>query len=451
MPPKKKGKSKSKKKSKEVDPEEKVRQELLHKALSLQGEAAQEDALEKQLSKQSESLKGYWEIEKKTRKERQRTLLEKEHRLQDIQDKHFISLGEYKQSIKEILFANQDEISEKTTQSFMEYQSLSDRHQNEVGQLHNELNEISNRIKDTSISYDRFKISMQQDCSDRAMALREEASHKIATLATYAEKQFKRTREDAERRLMEEVRQAEEQNDAAIQEVMEKNKDEIQQMRTTYSTTMNENLDEITKLRKEVVLLREQDRLDRQVLSELRNQNNDIIVPLETNRKDLHRLESDLDAFYKQKQDLDSQKQRLRRAENELKDIEWDHEVLFQKLQALETDRDDWKKKAQHSIHSARQKSNFKNLLLERKLSKLSMTGEQNTAAMAELLRKSNIDLDSLDQSQVHVTDVISEKKNQVELLKKKLQQIKDARASMMERHRSIIEKANKENIRMAA
>ena len=474
MPPKKKGGSKTKskgKKKKEIDPEEKLRQDLLEKALSLQQEIEQEHAREEQFQTQTGQLKGYWDIEKKVRDEKKQLLLEKEHRLQGIADKHTIELGQYKQIIKQLLFANQDELSEKTTQSFMEYQSLSDEHHNEVGQLYNELHDISNRIKETTMSYDTFKLSMRQGCNDDATILRDEARRKVATLASYSEQQYKHTRETSEKRLMDETKALEERNESTIQQVMEKNKNEIQQMRLDYSTTMNENLDTITRLRKEVVLLREQDRHDRRVLSDLQNRNNDILGPLETNRTDLTRLESDLDIFHKQKEDLDIQKQKLRRAEEELKGIEWDHEVLFQKLQALEVDRDIWKKRAQQSIHSAQQHANFQNLLrkslflfcfvaavimmkkpytcsnlllskVERKLGKLSLAGQKNTAAMAEILRKANVDLDTLkDQSsQICITDVIEEKNNQVGLLEQKLKRIKEAHATMIDRYKTLME-----------
>ena len=57
-------------------------------------------------------------------------------------------------------------------------------------------------------------------------------------------------------------------------------------------------------------------------------------------------------------------------------------DVLFQKVQASEADRDARKKRARRSIHSARQETNFHNLLLERELGRLSAKGEENTAAM---------------------------------------------------------------------
>ena len=67
-------KSKSKKKAKEVDPEEKERLDLLERAVALRGEADKEKALETQFQAQSESLKQFWEMDKKLREDRQRHL-----------------------------------------------------------------------------------------------------------------------------------------------------------------------------------------------------------------------------------------------------------------------------------------------------------------------------------------------------------------------------------------
>ena len=339
MPPKKKA-GKKKKSKKEVSPEEQRRQDLLQRALALQGEAQNEQALEAQFAKQTEQLQGYWEIEKKERDARKRTLLEKEHRLRGIKDGHTVELGKYKQTVKELLFANQDELAEKTTQSFVERQSQSDRHQNEVGQLHDELQDVSIRIQETNASHDKYKLSMRNGSIDSVAALREEAGLRIASLAAYSDEQFRRTRSDAEKRLMDETTELEGRNEAAIQGATEKYAEEIQQLRTKYNTVMNANLDTIATLRKEVVLLREQDRHDRRALGDLRNRNTGIVVPLETNRKDVDRLASDLDVFQRQKQDLAAQKDKLRHAQRDLEEIEWDHEVLFQKLEALELDRD---------------------------------------------------------------------------------------------------------------
>ena len=217
-------------------------------------------------------------------------------------------------------------------------------------------------------------------------------------------------------------------------------------MRTSHGIIMTKNLDRIAALRREVALLKEQDRRDRYVLSDLQTQNENIVLPLEENTKLLHQLESDVEICNQQKHDLNAQRQKLRQVDAELKATEWDNEVLLQKLRAVETDRGEWKAKAQLSILTAQRKSNFKNLLMERKLSEMSVTGERNTAAVAESLRKAKTDLDSSDRSQFCITDVAHGKMKQMELSRQRLSHIEKSHQILLERHRALLEEAKEKS-----
>ena len=439
MPPKTKGDSKRKK---EVDPEEQLRQDLLLVALSLRGEKERETSLEGHFLSQTELLKGYWETDKKTRDERRRILNDRDHRFEGIKDKHTIDLGVYKQQIKQLLFANQDEISAKTSELFSNLQSLADGHHNEFGQLYNDVHDISNRMAETTRTYDTLKLSISGDCNDEMTALREEASRRVGTLAIYYEQKFKRTREDYEKRLTNETTELDSKNEHHIQLLKETNKREMQQLRTSNNTTMTKNLDRIATLRREAVLLREQDRHDRRILKQLHDRNKDIVVPLETNKSVLLRLQKDVVEFHMLKRDLDAEKEDLRLAQEELQEIEWDHEVLFQKLQALVKETVELKIRAHSTILEAQQTSNFQNLMLERKLKRSSNDGERDMAALVEDLQKAHIiDLDTLNPSPgVFITDISTEKMSEATALRQRLKQIKDAQKALREKHRALME-----------
>ena len=441
MPPEKKKEGGSKKK-KGADPEEQLRRDLLLRALSLRGEREQENSLEGQYHAQSESLASYWEIEKKARDERRHVLLGKEHRMEGIHDRHVIDLAGFMQTIKQLLSANEAELLEKTSELFREHQSLSDTHQREVSQLDNDLRDVSNRMEETTRSYDKLKLSMRGGCNSEVTTLREDASRKIVELAVDYANQYKIAREDSEKKLLDEAREMDRQNEDAIKQVTEKFAQEMQHMITGYSVTMTENLNKIATLRRGVVLLREQDRHDRRVLSELRDRNNGIMVPLESKTEDLKRLQSDVNVFHDQKRELDARKEDLRRGDDELKAIQWDNEVLFQKLLVLEIDRDECKNRAQEAIHLAQRKSNFQNLLLERKLGRLITMGEKDVAAIAAVLRKANVDLDMLDTSRVCIKDVIEERKAREESSRMRLKHIKDSHEAMLDRYRKLMEGA---------
>ena len=434
-------KSKSKKKAKEIDPKEKERLDFLERAVALRGEAEKENALEMQFHAQTVSLKRFWEMEKKLREERRQQLREKEHRLQKTKDEHSVNLGEYKRTITQLLFSNQDELSLNAIQSLLDYQSQSKEYQREMNGLFDELGIATRSIEHTISSHQNLKNSLHRDCSEQITAVREDASRAIATLATYTGNQLKMMHADFEMKLKKEIHQLELQNEVEIKATIDKNRQNMQSMRQQSNATINGNLDTITAITKELVMLRNEYRKDASVLRELQDVNEGIMSPLETNSNDLQRLGLDLDAFYQHKRDLETRRRQLKQAEEELNDIKWEHEVLFQHNERLEQECTLVKKKYQDALYSAQQKSNMANLKLVRKLAGTKSEGEKNCAVLSQILIKADVDLDSVDPT--IVADIVTEKNNKIKMLNDELSRIKDAHSTMMRCYRSLIDKPN--------
>ena len=68
---------------------------------------------------------------------------------------------------------------------------------------------------------------------------------------------------------------------------------------------------------------------------------------------------------------IQSCKARLRVQEEELRKLQWEHEVLHQRFEQTQKERDELYTKFVKAIHEVQQKGNFKNLLLEKKLTSL--------------------------------------------------------------------------------
>lgn len=434
----KKEKSKSKKKATEVDPKEKERLDLLDKAVALRGEIEKENVLQSQFQGQLESLKQFWEVDKNLKEERRQELREKEHRLQKTKDEHVVNLKEYKRTIKQLLCSNQDELSKNAIQSLLDYQTQSKEYQREMNNLFDELNIAARNIEETLSSHQNKTNALHHDHAEQITAVREDASRVIAKLATYTGNHLKISHVDFEVKLKKEIHHLEMQNEDEIKAVIGKNRQDMQQMRKLANASINSNLDTITALTKELVTLREQHRKDMTVLRELQVENEGIMTPLETSSSVLQQLNSDLGIFYKQKKDLQTRRQQLRQAEEELSNIKWDHEVLFQEYERLEQECKERKKSYQESLYAAQQKSNMKNLRLEQKLAANTLRGEQARAVLSQIMLKSNVNLDMIDDS--IVSDIVSEKTNRVKMLNNELSRIKDAHSAMMKRHGGLIE-----------
>ena len=87
-----------------------------------------------------------------------------------------------------------------------------------------------------------------------------------------------------------------------------------------------------------------------------------------------------------------SAKARLKVQKEEFDALSWEHEVLEQRFKKVQEERDELYQRFVKSIHEVQQKSNFKNLLLERKLGALADTLEKKEAQLNEVLSASNLD-----------------------------------------------------------
>ena len=313
------------------------------------------------------------------------------------------------------------------------------RHHHESGQQENGLHEISVRIDRTNRSHEDYKTAVLQWRDAITSDFREQATRRIASLASYSEKKFKSTREQCGSQLREELRVLESTHDDKIRKAMEQNRKQFLLIRKNCNMTINSNLDSITRLRSELNELREQDRFTKKALHKMHNQNESILAPLEDNKLGLQHLNDNLSAYKKQKKELDAQKRLLKLAEEELKEIEWDHEVLFQQFEALQKDHIAQKKNFNHSIYSAQQQSNYENLLLEERIRKLSKSGNKNAGAIMRILQKANIELGAIQESKIPINDIVKEKNDHMQALQQELNSITAARSRLLEKYEVIV------------
>ena len=106
------------------------------------------------------------------------------------------------------------------------------------------------------------------------------------------------------------------------------------------------------------------------------------------------------------------------------KELEWEHEVLEQRFEKVQTERDNLYQRFVKAIHEVQQKYNFKNLLLEKKLSALADTLEKKEAQLNEVLSASNLDPTALTVVTRKLEDVLDSKNSAIKDLQYELARV---------------------------
>lgn len=112
--------------------------------------------------------------------------------------------------------------------------------------------------------------------------------------------------------------------------------------------------------------------------------------------QEVESLRQQLSNYDKDKVTLQLTKQRLIHADKQLKNIEWEKEVLSQRFAKVEAERNELYNKFEASILEVQQKTGLKGMLLERKVEALNDALEKKQTQLAEVLAASNLDSPTL-------------------------------------------------------
>ena len=90
---------------------------------------------------------------------------------------------------------------------------------------------------------------------------------------------------------------------------------------------------------------------------------------------------------------------RLLNAERQIKNLEWESEVLQQRFTKVQGERDELYEKFEASVYDVQQKTGLKGMLLERRLEAVAEQLEVKEAQLAEVLTAANLDPNTLSVS----------------------------------------------------
>lgn len=168
---------------------------------------------------------------------------------------------------------------------------------------------------------------------------------------------------------------------------------------------------------------KKEEHLERE-MAEVSVQNKRLADPLQKARDEMREMQKQLGNYERDKQILVCTKARLKVTEKELKDLQWEHEVLEQRFLKVQQERDELYHKFTAAIQEVQQKTGFKNLVLERKLQALNAAVEKREVQFNEVLAASNLDPATLTLVSRKLEDVLESKNSTIKDLQYELARV---------------------------
>merc|ERR1712136_329265 len=267
--------------------------------------------------------------------------------------------------------------------------------------------------------------------------LRENFEREAREIEAKYEKKLRVLRDELELKRKSEIHEIEERKNGQINALMKNHEKAFSDIKNYYNDITLNNLALINSLKEQIEEMKKKDERMEKEMAEIQLQNKRLIEPLQKAREEVDDLRKQLANYQKDKASLSSAKARLRVMDKDMKSLQWEHEVLEQRFGKTQAERDELYKKFVKAIHEVQQKSNFKNLLLEKKLSALADSLEKKEAQLNEVLSASNLDPTALTVVTRKLEDVLDSKNSAIKDLQYELARVCKAHNDLLRTYES--------------
>ncbi|KAL8596846.1 Dynein regulatory complex subunit 4 [Nucella lapillus] len=447
MPPKKKKSGKKGKKGKKtaktptvidgISTEEMSKEQLEEHISRLREELDREREERNYFQLERDKVNTFWEITKRQMEEKKAELRNKDREMEDAEERHQIEIKVYKQKVKHLLYEHQNNIAELKAESSVALKLAQDNHSGKEMDLRKDKRALKVELKEQELSHEDVIKNLKKSHDETITQLRQDFERQAREIEGKYEKKMRALRDELDLRRKTEIHEIEERKNGQINTLMKNHEKAFSDIKNYYNDITLNNLALINTLKEQVEEMKKKEERMEKKMAELIAENKRLTEPLQKAREEVEELRRQLANYEKDKETLRMTKARLKITEDDFKALKWEHEVLEQRFHKTQEERDDLYRKFVKAIHEVQQKSSFKNLLLEKKLSALADTLEKKEAQLNEVLSASNLDPTALTVVTRKLEDVLDSKNSAIKDLQYELARVCKAHNDLLRTYES--------------
>ncbi|XP_010006731.1 PREDICTED: growth arrest-specific protein 8 [Chaetura pelagica] len=382
---------------------------------------------------EGEKIRTFLEVTRQQLEEKKAELRNRDREMEEAEERHQVEIKIYKQKVKHLLHEHQENLTElKAEDNLSMLRAQKDHWAQEAG-LQKDVRSLKVELKEQELANEKAMKNMclkqeeeiTQLCNDFEREVRE-------TEAKYTKK-MQVLRDELDLRRKTELHEMEERKNTQIEELMRNHEKAFADMKNYYNDITLKNLSLISLLKEQIEEMKQRENKLEKEKSDVMLHNKQLKEPLQQAREQLFELQKKLAHYDKDKMALTNTKARLKVTQKELKDLQWEHEVLEQRFRKVQEERDELYQKFTKAIQEVQQKTGFKNLLLERKMKGLLSVLEKKEMELSEVLAASNLDPGALSLVSDKLKDVLDSKNATVKDLQRELARVCKAHNDLLQ------------------
>ena len=349
-------------------------------------------------------------------------LANKEREIEEIKEVSASELKVYQRKVKHLMAANQNDFAQNYIQNErMLYQQRQEQ-QLESADPERIANALKSDTNDLQLQDDTLMTNHRMQQDRLFTELREEFERQAEAKRAMHDQRVRAMRNQLEEQRQQETSELEHRKNTQIEELQAKNAKAFDNIKRYFNNITHNNIELIKQNKTKISKKKTEINAIRKEVDELNAQRKKLEAPLNELKEENERLRKEKEVYQQEKLKLARNKKKIKVLEDELRDLQLAQEVLEQRFEQLEQERDGLYDQFETSIHDVRQKTEFRAYVLEQKVKRLHEELEQKEMQLQQVMQEAGLDATAISAKIDDVLAVKNAKINQLEVELAKVQ-----------------------------
>ncbi|XP_053594567.1 dynein regulatory complex subunit 4 [Microplitis demolitor] len=362
-----------------------------------------------------DKLRTFWEITRNQLDEARATIRNKEREKEELLEKHDEEIKLYNQKVKHLMYDHHNNLSETKAEHMVALKLAQDDHNEEENELINDKKELRKIQKENELAHiNEIRSLKLKNAEEMSEMIKKFESEAMEMEQKYEEKLMSQW-ESLNLKHRMEISEIEERKNMQIASLIKNHEKSFTDIKNYYDDITVNNLSLIQSLKEQMeVMKNNEERMKKQVRESI-SENKKLISDLKSAEEQVVELSRQLTNYEKDKLCLSNTKKRMTAVAKDYENLKWENEVLEMRFEKCQKERDELHSRFVSSILELQQKTGLKNVLLEKKLEKLSEILEQREAQIGQVLATAQLDPGASGEINQRFEDILNRKNTAIQ------------------------------------
>ncbi|XP_024881505.1 dynein regulatory complex subunit 4 [Temnothorax curvispinosus] len=384
-----------------------------------------------------DKLRTFWEITRHQLDEARAVVRNKEREKEELAENHEAELKLYKQKVKHLMYEHQTNLSETKADHLVALKLAQDDHVVQENELIKDKTELKKVQKEQELAYMNEIRALKLHNSEEMSNMMKKFESEAVELEQKYEQKLTSQYESLILKHRMEITEVEERKNAQIANLIKNHENAFTEMKNYYNDITLNNLSLIKSMKEQMEVMRNNEERMKKQVRELTAENKKYSADLKASQETAAELNRQLANYEKDKQCLVNTKRRLSTVVKDLENLKWENEVLELRFEKCQSERDELHSRFVSAIFELQQKTGLKNVLLEKKLEKLSDLLEQREAQISEVLAAAQLDPAAVVSVNKKLEDMLNRKNTAIKDLQYELAKVCKAHDDLLAAYES--------------